>query len=77
MTDEPMHDEEFDALLEELEDAGYVERYTNEDGQAAMRLTGSGEQVARQLAMVAEDDAASMMVGLLGDELEGEDDGTT
>ena len=76
MTDEPMRDEEFDVLLDELEDAGYVERYVNKDGQAAMRLTASGEQVARQLAMLAEDDAASMMAGLLGDELEGEDDGT-
>ena len=67
MTDEPMRDEEFDALLDELEDAGYVERYTNDDGQDAMRLTASGEQVARQLAMMAENDDAVMLTGLLGD----------
>ena len=52
-----------------------MERYTNADGQATMRLTKSAEQLGRQLAMVAEDDAAAMMAGLLGDELEGEDDG--
>jgi DNA-binding MarR family transcriptional regulator len=54
----------------ELVEAGYVEEYTGEDGQQAMRLTPSGEQVARQLAMVDEDGAAAMMAGLLGDELE-------
>ena len=61
-------DEEFDAILGELVDAGYVEECPGEDGQPAMRLTASGEQVARQLAMLAEDDAAVMMAGLLGDE---------
>ena len=74
MTDEQTPDEELDGILDELEVAGYVERYTNADGDPAMRLTKSGEQLGRQLAMVAEDDAAAMMAGLLGDELEGEDD---
>ena len=69
-----MRDEESDALLDEFEDAGYVERQVNDDGQAAMGLTASGGQVARQLAMAAEDDAAAMMAGLRGDELEGEAD---
>ena len=50
MTDEQTHDEEFDAILGELVEAGYVEEYTGDDGQPAMRLTASGEQVARQLA---------------------------
>ena len=77
MTDEPTQDEEFDTILGELEDAGYVEGYTTADGQAAMRLTASGEQVAKQLAMVADDDAAAMMAGLLGDKVEGDDDGET
>ena len=76
MTDEQTPDEEFETILGELVDAGYVEEYTSTDGQQAMRLTPAGEQVARQLAMVADDDAARMMAGLLGDELEGEDDGT-
>lgn len=68
MTDEVMRDEEFEALLDELEEAGYVERYTADDGQGAMRLTATGEQVARQLAMAADEDAAAMLAGLLGDE---------
>ena len=64
-------DEEFDTVLDELEAAGYVEQYAGANGQPAMRLTAAGEQVAHQLAMVADDDAAAMMAGLLGDELEG------
>ena len=72
MTDEQIPDEEFDTILGELVEAGYVEEYTSTDGQQAMRLTSAGEQVARQLAMVADDDATRMMAGLLGDELEGE-----
>lgn len=70
MTDEQARDEEFDAILAELEEAGYVEQYTDADGQEAMRLTATGEQVARQMAMLAEDDAAAMMAGLLGSEPE-------
>jgi DNA-binding MarR family transcriptional regulator len=72
MTDEQTRDDEFESILGELVEAGYVEEYTGKDGQAAMRLTASGEQVALQLAMVADDDAAAMMAGLLGDELEDE-----
>lgn len=66
MTREVTYDETTATDLDELEEAGYVERYTNSDGQAAMRLTPSGEQVARQLAMVAEDEAAAMPAELLG-----------
>jgi hypothetical protein len=40
-----------DAILAELEDAGLVEQYTNDDGEAAMRLTKRGEHVANQAAM--------------------------
>ena len=69
------HDAEFDTILDELEAAGYVEQYVDGEGQDAMRLTESGKQVAHQLAMVAEDDAASMLAGLLGDEPEGAGDG--
>ena len=72
MTDEQTPDEEFETILGELVQAGYVEEYTSTDGQQAKRLTPAGEQVARQLAMVADDDAARMMAGLLGDEPESE-----
>lgn len=75
MTDDPTQDETFDTMLGELEEAGYVEQYTNAAGEPAMRLTDSGTRVARQLAMVSEEDAAGMMAGLKGDELEGESDG--
>ena len=74
MSDEPIRDQEFDALLDELEDAGYVERYTSDDGQETMRLTRTGEHAAQQLAMLADDDAAALLAGLLGDEVEEEGD---
>ncbi len=74
MTDEPTQDEGFDTMLGELEEAGYVEQYTNAAGEPTMRLTASGTRVARQLAMVAEEDAAALMAGLMDDELEGESD---
>ncbi len=73
MTDD--HDAEFEAILDELEAAGYVEQYVDGNGEGAMRLTPRGEQVANQLAMVKEDDAAAMLAGLLGDEPQGDDDG--
>ena len=38
------HSEELDALVDQLEAAGLVEQYTNEDGKEAMRLTPAGEQ---------------------------------
>lgn len=66
MTREATYDELTTTDLDELEEAGYVERYTNTEGQPALRLTPSGEQVQRQLAMVAEDDAAAMLDGLPG-----------
>jgi DNA-binding MarR family transcriptional regulator len=36
MTD---HDAQFDAILDQLEAAGMVEVYTDDDGEQAMRLT--------------------------------------
>jgi hypothetical protein len=38
--------------------ADLVEQYTNDAGEAAMRLTARGQQVANQAAMTSEDDAA-------------------
>ena len=65
MTEEDIRSAEFETILGELVEAGYVEEYVGPDGQTAMRLTSSGEQVARQLAMIADDEAASTMAGLL------------
>ena len=65
MSDDPTQDEEFEAILDELERAGLVEEYVNEAGEAAMRLTKRGEQVSNQAAMSSEDDAAALMEALL------------
>ena len=51
---------EYDRLVDELVEAGYVEH--TEDG---VKLTPEGEQVARQLAMT--DDQDALMAGLLGE----------
>ena len=58
-------DDELDAILAQLEQAGLVEQYVNDHGEAAMRLTKRGEQVANQAAMSTEDDAAALMAALL------------
>lgn len=52
MTD---RDAELDAIIDQVEAAGLVEVYTDDDGRQAMRLTPNGERVARQLAMLGED----------------------
>ena len=40
------HDAELDAILEQVEAAGLVEQFTDEDGKQAMRLTPDGVRVA-------------------------------
>jgi DNA-binding MarR family transcriptional regulator len=72
MTEEDIRNAEFEAIIGELVEAGYVEEYVGADGQAARRLTASGEQVARQLAMVADEEAAAMMAGMVGGEMQSE-----
>ena len=46
-----------------LEDAGLIEQYVDEDGEAALRLTDRGAQVGRALAM--DDDAEALLAALL------------
>ena len=41
------HDAELDAILEQVDTAGLVEQYVDEEGQQAMRLTPDGVRVAR------------------------------
>jgi DNA-binding MarR family transcriptional regulator len=65
MTD---HDAELDAILEQVEAAGLVEQYVDEEGKQAMRLTPEGERVARQLAMLGEDGQDELMAALLGED---------
>ena len=67
MTD---HDAAFDAILDQMEAAGAVEVYTDDDGEQAMRLTPEGERVARQLAMAGEVGQDDLMAALL-EEAEG------
>lgn len=61
------HDAELDAILEQVEAAGLVEQFTDEDGRPAMRLTPEGVRVARQLAMLGEDGQDALMDALLED----------
>lgn len=58
-------DAELDAILEQVESAGLVEQFTDDDGRPAMRLTPEGVRVARQLAMLGEDGQDALMAGLL------------
>jgi len=48
MTD---HDADLDAIVAMLSDAGLVEEYVNEDGQAALRLTPKGAQLGRAMVL--------------------------
>jgi len=65
MTHDPTHDAEMDAIVAELEEAGLVETFTNDEGKVAYRLTGQGVQVARQMALAGDEDAAVVLDALL------------
>jgi len=58
MTD---HDREFDAIVEELQRAGFVTIGTDADGEETWTLTPTADQVALQLSMSSEDDAAALL----------------
>jgi len=62
MTD---HDPEFDAVVEDLQRADFVTIGTDADGEETWTLTPVGEQVALQLSMSSEDDAAALLEALL------------
>jgi len=55
------HDPEFDAVVEELQRAGFVTIGVDAEGDEAWTLTPQGEQVALQLSMSSEDDAAALL----------------
>ena len=65
MTDEPTRDEQLDAILDQLEEDGYVETYTDAEGRRAVRLTASGVRVQQRLAMLGEDGQDELMARLL------------
>jgi len=58
------HDAELDEIVAMLESAGLLIE-TTEDGKPALQLTAKGAQVATQMAMSSEDDAAAMFNALL------------
>jgi hypothetical protein len=62
MTD---HDAEMDAIVAELEAAGLVTVGTDADGHETWTLTEMGAQLARQMSMSSEDDAAALLDALL------------
>jgi len=51
------HDPEFDAVVEELERAGFVTIGTDAEGEETWTLTPTGEQVALQMALGSADAA--------------------
>jgi hypothetical protein len=59
------HDPEFDAVVEELQRAGFVTIGTDAEGEQTWTLTPAGEQIALQLSMSSEDDAAALLEALL------------
>jgi len=58
------HDAELDEIVAMLESAGLLIE-TTEDGKPALQLTAKGAQVATQMAMGHEDDAATLLDALL------------
>jgi hypothetical protein len=60
----PDHDAELDDIVTMLESAGPLIE-TTEDGKPALQLTPKGAQVATQMAMGHEDDAAALLDALL------------
>ena len=58
------HDAELDEIVAMLESAGLLVE-TTEDGKPALQLTAKGAQVATQMAMGHEDDAATLLDALL------------
>jgi len=62
MTD---HDPESAAIVEELQRAGFVTIGTDAEGEETWTLTPAGEQIALQMAMGSEDDAAALLGAML------------
>jgi DNA-binding MarR family transcriptional regulator len=60
-----MHDAETDAIVAELEKAGLVETFTDDEGKVAYRLTLKGAQLGRSMASAGDEDAGAMLEALL------------
>jgi len=59
------YDAETDAIVAELEKAGLVETYTNDEGKVAYRLTPKGVQLGRSMALAGDDNAQVILDALL------------
>jgi len=59
------NDPEFDAIVEELQRTGFVTIGTDAKSNETKTLTPTGEQIALQLSMSSEDDAAALLETLL------------
>jgi len=62
MTD---HDPESAAIVEELQRAGFVTIGTGAEGNETWTPTATGGQIALQMAMGSEDDAAALLGAML------------
>ena len=60
-----MHDAETDAIVAELEKAGLVETFTNDEDKVAYRLTPKGAQPGRSMALTGDGGAAVVLDALL------------
>jgi DNA-binding MarR family transcriptional regulator len=65
MTHDPTHDAETDAIVAELEKAGLVETFINDEGKVAYRLTPKGAQLGRSMALAGDKDTAVVLDALL------------
>jgi DNA-binding MarR family transcriptional regulator len=63
-----MHGAETDEIVAELEKAGLVETFTDDEGKVAYRLTPKGAQLGRSMAMSRDDDQMALLEALLGDD---------
>jgi hypothetical protein len=61
VTEHPTHDPEFDAVVEELQRVGFVTIGLDAEGDETWTLTPTGEQIALQMSMSSEDDAAALL----------------
>ena len=63
-------DEDIEALLDELESAGLIERYVDAEGYG-VRLTKTGQRITNQLAMMGDQAQGELMDALLGSDEDG------
>ena len=61
MTDEHPTDDEVTEVVAELEEAGLLNTGVDAEGNETWTLTPMGKQVATQLALSSEDDAAALL----------------